>query len=100
MSLGGVRHYADLPDMTFAQIQERVLLVLRLFDKIDPEKLAPDNLTIHFMKDLGLDSLDQVEIIMKMEDEFGFEIPDNHAEKLMTPKDLVEYIGDVTETTE
>lgn len=76
------------------------MLVLRLFDKIDPEKLGPDHLTIHFMKDLGLDSLDQVEIIMKLEDEFGFEIPDNHAEKLMTPKDLIEYIGDMTEATE
>ena len=30
----------------------------------------------------------------------GFEIPDNHAEKLMTPKDLIEYIGDMTEATE
>ena len=34
-------------------------------------QLGPDHLTIHFMKDLGLDSLDQVEIIMKLEDEFG-----------------------------
>lgn len=36
----GVRHYADLPDMTFAQIQERVFLVLRLYDKIDGEKVG------------------------------------------------------------
>ncbi|XP_072043744.1 acyl carrier protein, mitochondrial-like [Amphiura filiformis] len=99
-SIVGVRHYAELPDMTFAQIQERVLLVLKLFDKVDPEKLNPENLTIHFKNDLMLDSLDQVEIIMKMEDEFGFEIPDNHAEKLMTPKDLIEYIADVTEATQ
>ena len=38
------------------------------YDKIDPEKLSVNS---HFMKDLGLDSLDQVEIIMAMEDEFG-----------------------------
>ncbi|KAJ7417222.1 hypothetical protein BTVI_33697 [Pitangus sulphuratus] len=55
-----------------------------------------DSLTAesHFMKDLGLDSLDQVEIIMAMEDEFGFEIPDGDAEKLMCPQEIVDYIAD------
>uniref|UniRef100_A0A8B9CXD3 Acyl carrier protein n=1 Tax=Anser brachyrhynchus TaxID=132585 RepID=A0A8B9CXD3_9AVES len=48
----------------------------------------------HFVKDLGLDSLDQVEIIMAMEDEFGFEIPDGDAEKLMCPQEIVDYIAD------
>ena len=46
------------------------------------------------MKDLGLDSLDQVEIIMAMKDEFGFEIPDIDAEKLMCPQEIVDYIAD------
>ncbi len=44
----------------------------------------------HFINDLGLDSLDHVEIIMAMEDEFGFEIPDDHAEKLLTPAKIVQ----------
>lgn len=48
----------------------------------------------HFMDDLGLDSLDHVEIIMAMEDEFGFEIPDMDADKLLRPKDIVRYIAD------
>ena len=48
----------------------------------------------HFINDLGLDSLDHVEVIMAMEDEFGFEIPDDHAEKLMTPKQIVRYVAD------
>ena len=48
----------------------------------------------HFMKDLGLDSLDHVEVIMAMEDEFGFEIPDDHAEKLLTPAKIVQYVAD------
>lgn len=54
----------------------------------------------HFIKDLGLDSLDHVEVIMAMEDEFGFEIPDNEAEKLSRPADIVKYISerDVKET--
>lgn len=48
----------------------------------------------HFIKDLGLDSLDHVEVIMAMEDEFGFEIPDADAERLVRPKDIVQYIAD------
>lgn len=39
----------------------------------------------YFMKDVGLDTWDQVDIIMAREDEFGFEIPDGEAEKLMCP---------------
>ncbi|XP_006892695.1 PREDICTED: acyl carrier protein, mitochondrial [Elephantulus edwardii] len=91
---GGVtqcRQYSDAPPLTLEGIQERVLYVLKLYDKIDPEKLSVNS---HFMKDLGLDSLDQVEIIMAMEDEFGFEIPDIDAEKLMCPQEIVDYIAD------
>ncbi|XP_078691115.1 acyl carrier protein, mitochondrial-like [Branchiostoma floridae x Branchiostoma belcheri] len=91
MLLQCVRSYADLPELTIKQIKERVLLVLNLYDKINPEKL---NLEAHFMNDLGLDSLDQVEIVMAMEDEFGFEIPDSDAEKLMKPQDICDYIAD------
>ncbi|XP_053550321.1 acyl carrier protein, mitochondrial [Bombina bombina] len=85
------RQYADLPPLTLESISERVSYVLKLYDKIDPEKLSASS---HFMKDLGLDSLDQVEIIMAMEDEFGFEIPDADGEKLMTPQEIVDYIAD------
>ncbi|KAG1968252.1 NADH:ubiquinone oxidoreductase subunit AB1b [Pimephales promelas] len=85
------RRYGDLPPLTLETIQDRVIYVLKLYDKINPEKLQTSS---HFMKDLGLDSLDQVEIIMAMEDEFGFEIPDAEAEKLMTPEEIVRYIAD------
>ncbi|XP_041633946.1 NADH:ubiquinone oxidoreductase subunit AB1b [Cheilinus undulatus] len=85
------RQYGDLPPLTLETIKERVMYVLKLYDKINPEKLQT---TSHFMKDLGLDSLDQVEIIMAMEDEFGFEIPDAEAEKLMSPEEIVQYIAD------
>lgn len=44
------------------------------------------------MNDLGLDSLDHVELIMNIEDDFNFEIPDGDAEKLLRPRDVVEYI--------
>ncbi|KFO33515.1 hypothetical protein H920_05052 [Fukomys damarensis] len=85
------RQYSDAPSLTLEGIKDRVLYVLKLYDKIDPEKLSVNS---HFMKDLGLDSLDQVEIIMAMEDEFGFEIPDIDAEKLMCPQEIVDYIAD------
>merc|ERR1712179_744708 len=72
-------------------IHDRVMLVLNLFDKIDNAKLTPDS---HFIKDLGLDSLDHVEIILMIEDEFGFEIPDDHGEGLVTGKMISQYVAD------
>ncbi|KAM8956997.1 acyl carrier protein, mitochondrial-like [Lycaon pictus] len=105
--------YSDAPPLTLEGIKDRVLYVSKLYDrdpwvaqrfsaclwprarklydKIDPEKLSVNS---HFMKDLGLDSLDQVEIIMAMEDEFGFEISDTDAEKLMCPQEIVDYLAD------
>ncbi|CAL1272380.1 unnamed protein product, partial [Larinioides sclopetarius] len=71
-------------------IAEKVLHVCKTFDKIPADKLA---LEAHFMNDLGLDSLDHVELIMNIEDEFNFEIPDGDAEKLLRPRDIVEYIA-------
>jgi acyl carrier protein len=45
-----------------------------------------------FIDDLGADSLDIVELVMKMEDEFSIEIPDEEAEKIKTVNDVVQYI--------
>ena len=65
------------------------MLVLNLFDKIDNDKLTVDS---HFIKDLGLDSLDHVEIIIAMEDEFGFQIPDDHGEVLTDANKVLDEI--------
>jgi acyl carrier protein len=46
-----------------------------------------------FIDDLGADSLDIVELVMAMEDEFGFEIPDEEAENIRTVGDAVRYIS-------
>ncbi len=46
-----------------------------------------------FVDDLGADSLDIVELVMAMEDEFGFEIPDEEAETIRTVGDAVKYIN-------
>ncbi|XP_037073941.1 acyl carrier protein, mitochondrial-like [Pollicipes pollicipes] len=85
------RFYSAKDPLTLDIIRDRVLLVLKLYDKINPDKLTVDS---HFINDLGLDSLDHVEVIMTMEDEFGFEIPDMDAEKLMRPADIVRYVAD------
>ncbi|MBO4956980.1 MAG: acyl carrier protein [Rickettsiales bacterium] len=49
-------------------------------------------LTSNFVEDLGADSLDQVELVMAFEEEFGVEIPDDVAEKITTVQKAVEYI--------
>ena len=49
-----------------------------------------------FMDALGADSLDTVELIMEMEEEFGIEIPDEEAEKLATVGDAVKYIDSIS----
>lgn len=47
-----------------------------------------------FIEDLGADSLDTVELVMAFEEEFGIEVPDEEAEKLMTVGNVVQYIED------
>ena len=58
--------------------------------------VSPDQATAEakFIEDLGADSLDQVELIMALEEEFGADIPDEDAEKLTTVGDAIKYIED------
>jgi acyl carrier protein len=56
---------------------------------VEAEEVTPE---AKFIDDLGADSLDTVELIMALEEEFGIEIPDEDAEKIVTVKDAVEYI--------
>ena len=48
--------------------------------------------TASFIEDLGADSLDTVELVMALEEEFGIEIPDEDAEKMTTVGDAIKYI--------
>ena len=73
-----------------AEVQERVLTVIKNFDKVDPSKVQP---TSKFGDDLGLDSLDSVEVVMAIEDEFAIEIPDAEADRIAGVGDAVEYIA-------
>lgn len=72
-----------------------------IFEKIKEiivEQLGADADTItmntHLMKDLEADSLDAVEIIMAIEDEFEIEVPDEDAERFQTIGDIVRYVED------
>lgn len=56
---------------------------------VNPEQL---NLEAKFVEDLGADSLDQVELVMAFEEEFGAEIPDEDAEKLTTVGEAIRYV--------
>lgn len=57
---------------------------------VDPEKVKSE---ASFIDDLGADSLDIVELVMAMEEEFDLEIPDEDAEKLKTVNDVVTYLA-------
>ena len=61
---------------------------------VDEDTITEDS---SFVDDLNADSLDMVELVMAMEQEFDIEIPDDVAEKVVTVKDAVEYIQNLTE---
>lgn len=73
-----------------AEVQERIITVVKNFDKCDPAKVKSDS---KFAEDLGLDSLDAVEVVMAIEDEFAIEIPDAEADRIASIGDAVEYIA-------
>jgi acyl carrier protein len=58
---------------------------------VKPDQVTPE---AKFIEDLGADSLDTVELIMALEEEFGIEVPDEQAEKLLTVGDVAKYIED------
>ncbi|HCK99122.1 MAG: acyl carrier protein [Candidatus Marinimicrobia bacterium] len=72
----------------FEKVQEIVA------DKLGVEK-SKITAEASFIDDLGADSLDTVELIMKMEEEFDIEIPDEEAEKLKTVGNVVEYLDNL-----
>ena len=57
---------------------------------VDEEEVTPDACLVD---DLGADSLDTVELVMALEEEFNIEIPDEDAEKITRVKEAVDYIG-------
>jgi len=60
---------------------------------VKAEDITPES---SFINDLGADSLDTVELVMALEEEFGIEIPDEDAEKITTVGDAIKYIEEKT----
>ncbi|KAI3466492.1 hypothetical protein Pfo_023155 [Paulownia fortunei] len=83
------------------QVLDRVIRLVKKFDKIDAAKVTEK---ADFQKDLSLDSLDRVELVMAFEEEFSVEIPDAEADKLKCCADVAKYVfsssnGKVSETS-
>ena len=71
--------------MVFEKVREIIVEQLN----VDESDVTMDT---HLMKDLEADSLDAVEIIMAIEDEYGIEIPDEDAEKFQSVSDLLNFV--------
>lgn len=70
-------------------MEEKVINLISDATKIESSRISA---TTNFVEDLKLDSLDIVELMMKMEDEFGVEIPEEDAEGLKTVQDVISYL--------
>ncbi|MEJ2658666.1 MAG: acyl carrier protein [Desulfobacterales bacterium] len=71
-------------------IEDKVKKIIAEKLSVDIEEIVPE---ASFVDDLGADSLDLVELIMSMEEEFDIDIPDEEAEKLVTVKDVLDFIA-------
>ncbi|KAJ9626400.1 mitochondrial acyl carrier protein [Taxawa tesnikishii (nom. ined.)] len=89
-TFAAVRCYSAHAGLGKEEVQGRILDLLKNFDKVNDEsKLSP---TSHFTNDLGLDSLDTVEVVMAIEEEFSIEIPDKEADAIHSVNQAVDYI--------
>lgn len=77
-----------------ADLEDKVKKIICEQLDVDEKDVTPG---ASFVDDLGADSLDQVELIMAMEEEFDISIPDEDAEKISTVKDAIEYIKNAIE---
>jgi acyl carrier protein len=74
-------------------VADRVKAIIAEQLGVKPEEVVPE---ASFIDDLGADSLDTVELIMALEEEFSVEIPDEDAEKMTTVADSIRYIEQKT----
>jgi acyl carrier protein len=70
-------------------MQGKVIKIIEEQLGVDSDRVKPE---ASFIDDLGADSLDIVELVMAMEEEFDIEIPDEDAEKLRTVQDVLKYL--------
>ena len=74
-----------------ADVAEKIKSIIAEQLGVKPEEVTPQ---ASFIEDLGADSLDTVELVMALEEEFGVEIPDEDAEKMATVGDAAKYIDE------
>ena len=72
-----------------ANVDERVKNIIAEQLGVKKEEIKPES---SFVDDLGADSLDTVEVVMALEEEFGIEIPDEDADKMVTVGEAIKYI--------
>ena len=77
--------------MSEKPIEQKVKDIIVEQLSVNAEQVTPE---AKFIEDLGADSLDIVELVMAFEEEFGVEVPDSDAEKLLTVGDVAKYIED------
>lgn len=82
-----------LRDKTMNDVADRVKKIIVEHLGVEEAKVVE---SASFIDDLGADSLDTVELVMAFEEEFGIEIPDEAAEKILTVKDAIDYIKNAT----
>mmetsp|Transcript_93784 Transcript_93784/g.183895 ORF Transcript_93784/g.183895 Transcript_93784/m.183895 type:complete len:134 (+) Transcript_93784:30-431(+) len=82
--------HKDEPFLDTKVVLERVIEVIKNFEKVNHSKVSP---TATFKDDLDLDSLDAVEVVMALEEEFCIEIPDSEADKIKSIPEAVAYIS-------
>ncbi|OGW92060.1 MAG: acyl carrier protein [Omnitrophica bacterium RIFCSPHIGHO2_02_FULL_63_14] len=75
--------------MSTAEIMQKVKSIIAEQLGVKPEEVTD---TASFVDDLGADSLDTVELVMALEEEFGIEIPDEDAEKMTTVGEALRYV--------
>lgn len=75
--------------MSRADIEDKVKKIIAEQLSVSEDKVVPE---ASFVGDLGADSLDTVELVMALEDQFETEIPDEDAQKILTVKDAIEYV--------
>jgi acyl carrier protein len=71
--------------------QERLIEIIAKQLGVEEDNVTAD---ASFMEDLGADSLDTVELVMALEEEFDIEIPDSDAEKIQTVQDALNYLDE------
>ena len=74
-----------------ASVAERIKQIVAEQLGVDEDQVTNE---ASFMDDLGADSLDTVELVMALEEEFDIEISDEDAEKIQTVQDAIDYIGE------